>query len=204
MNLFGNLFHRKERESLSMEALRKLGFHEEILLRIKEVAGTELQLLQNYHEVTIGLSFMCKQEEAQQLVEQLQARFQQSGYFIFINETDVGWRNHSVIGIVQTESQFELLKILDTNGDNYDISNADVIMKLAEWHQRIPFKIIGADFDWIEITFEKLPAGAELVALAKEITIFCPDAVEFEEDEVSIEETVKHMEETKKIFLWWD
>lgn len=204
MNLFGNLFNKKERERISGETLQELGFNEEVQVVIKEAAGMEFYPLENYHEVTIGIYFKCSQGEAEQLVDQLRAEIQPLGYLPFIAETDVGWRSNSIIGIVKTDSPFELLKILETNGDNYDISNEDVIVKLKEWHQRNPFTVTGANFDWVEIAFEKLPARAELTALAKEVTVFCPDAVEFDEDEVSIEETVKSMEETKKIFLWWD
>lgn len=204
MSLFGNLFRTKERESLSSEALRELGFHEDILLRIKEVAGTRVQSLQNYPEVTIGLSITCKPEEAEMIVEQLRGAIQHLGYLPFIAETDVGRRKNSIIGIVQTESQFDLLKLLDTNGENYDVSNEDVIGKLTEWHKRFPFTIVGANFDWVDLAFIKVPTGIELAELAKEITEFCPDAVEGEGAEEEIQELITDLKETKRLFLWWD
>lgn len=204
MKLFGKLFKKDNSKEVSEHSLLELGFGEEILAILNQAAADGLHPLRNYEETTIGLSFSLPKREAEQAVEELRFRILHRGYFLFISDVEFGRKNNSRIGVVKTDNQFQVLKTLKTNGENYDISNEEVIMKLQEWHQRTPFTITGANFDWVELTFESLPANPKLKALAKEIEAFCPDAVEFEEDDVNMEETVKSMEETKKIFLWWD
>lgn len=204
MKFFGSLFKKDDSKTISEQTLQELGFSDQVLTILNEASNNSLYPFQNYHDVTIGLSFILREEEAEKTVRELRSKILHLGYFPFINETDLGRSNKIRVGIVKTDSQFELLKILDTNGDNYDINNDDVICKLKKWHNRYPFTVIAANFDWVEIDFDKLPTNAELAAFAEEIMEFCPDAAEYEDDEVSIEETMKNIEETKRLYLWWD
>nr|WP_286180780.1 DUF4253 domain-containing protein [Bacillus sp. ISL-37] len=106
------------------------------------------------------------------------------------------------ISIIPGTDKFDILRIQQTNGNNYDISNERVISKLKEWYRRYPFIIIGADYDWVEANFEVFPEGKALKAFAKEIYKFCPDLVE--QGSGSINGLIEEMEETRKLYLWWD
>jgi hypothetical protein len=89
---------------------------------------------------------------------------------------------------------------MHTDGDEYDISNQDVIDRLKEWEINSPFDIIGADSDWVEIEFKILPK--DLTAFAEEVHDFSPDAVE--QGPGSIAALAKEIQKTKRLLLWWD
>ncbi|RHW43338.1 DUF4253 domain-containing protein [Neobacillus notoginsengisoli] len=206
-SLFG-LGEKRKKEIDNDKLVEKLGFSEEVIDRIKEVAATSLQPLEisdlyNYDKkTTVGLSFLTLEEKAERLVVDLQSHIKQLGYLAFINERNYKQGSKSKIGIIKGNDQFELLKILQTNGDNYDISNDDVILKLKQWNNRYPFIIIGADFDWVEAKFTVLPLDREIKSFAKEMYEFCPDVVD--QGTGSIEELIEEMKETNKLYLWWD
>ena len=133
---------------------------------------------------------------------ELQSQINQLGYLAFISERNFKQGSKSNIGIIKGNDQFELLKILQTNGDNSDINNDDVISKLKQWNTSYPFIIIGADFDWIEAKFTVLPSNQEIKSFAQEMYEFCPDVVE--QGAGSNQELIEEIKETKKLFLWWD
>ncbi len=104
------------------------------------------------------------------------------------------------IGVMKGTDQYEILRIMHTDGDDYDISNQDVIDWLKELERKAPFEIIGADSDWVEIEFKTLPK--DLKAFAEEVYDFCPDAVD--QGPGSVEDLVKEIRKTNRLFLWWD
>ncbi|MFS0823222.1 DUF4253 domain-containing protein [Bacillus sp. 1P02SD] len=201
---------KKHKNEINDEIVKEPGFTQEVLNIIKQVSNNNLQPLKIndlYNEdgiTTVGISFMTLEEKAEKLVVELQSKIKHLGYYAFINERNFIKGNNSKcrIGVLKGTDQFELLKILQTNGDNYDISNDDVISKLKQWNKRYPFSIIGADFDWIEAEFLVLPSDQHIQSFAKEMYEFCPDIVE--QGTGSIEELIEEIKETKKFYLWWD
>lgn len=144
-----------------------------------------------------GACVVVKQEEAEHLVLKLGEEFRSINYLAFICDSD-----REKISIIPGSDQFDVLRLQQTNGDNYDISNEKVISKLKDWYRRHPFIIIGADYDWVEVNFQVIPEGKELKAFAIEISKFCPDIVE--QGSGSIEGLIEEMKETGKLNLWWD
>ncbi|RFB11406.1 DUF4253 domain-containing protein [Bacillus sp. HNG] len=200
---------KKHKNEINDEMVKELGFIQEVLNIIKQVSNNNLQPLKIndlYNEdgiTTIGISFMTLEEEAEKLVVELQSKIKHLGYYAFMNERNFikGNKSKCRIGVLKGNEQFELLKILQTNGDNYDISNDDVISKLKQWNNRFPFSIIGADFDWIEAEFLVAPSDQHIQSFAKEMYEFCPDIVE--QGTGNIEELIEEIKETKKFYLWW-
>jgi hypothetical protein len=144
-----------------------------------------------------GICVEVKQEEAEPLVLKLREELKSIDYLVFICDSE-----REKISIIPGTDKFDILRIQQTNGNNYDISNERVISKLKEWYRRYPFIIIGADYDWVEANFEVFPEGKALKAFAKEIYKFCPDIVE--QGSGSINGLIEEMEETRKLYLWWD
>lgn len=138
-----------------------------------------------------------KQDQAENLVLKMRKEMEVLGFLPFICDTE-----HNKVCISQVSDQFDIIKIQQTNGDNYDISNEMVVSKLKEWHLRYPFTIIGADFDWVEATFQVIPDGKNLRSFATEMYKFCPDIVE--QGSGSINGLMEELKESKKLFLWWD
>jgi hypothetical protein len=115
----------------------------------------------------------------------------------FVVEVNAGIKTDR-IGILKGTDQYDILRVMHTDGDDYDISNSDVIERLKEWEKSSPFDIIGADNDWVEIEFKTLPK--DLRAFAEEVYDFSPDAV----DQGSVCGLIAEIQRTKRLFLWWD
>lgn len=182
--------------------IEQSGISEEALAIIKSNVNGRLRPFYNaalYTEKTevAGICIEVKQEEAEHLVLKLGEEFKSINYLAFICDSD-----HEKIGIIPGSDQFDFLRLQQTNGDNYDISNEKVITKLKDWHRRHPFIIIGAAYDWVEVKFQVNPEGKELRAFAKEISKFCPDIIE--QGSGLIDGLIEEMKETGKLNLWWD
>jgi len=144
-----------------------------------------------------GICVEAKQAEAEQLVLKLMEELKAINYLAFICDSE-----REKIGIIPGSDQFKILKLQQTNGDNYNINNERVISKLKKWHRSYPFTVIGADYDWVEANFDVFPEGKELKELARELADFCPDIVE--QGTGSINGLIEEITETKKMYLWWD
>ncbi len=183
--------------------LAEIGIPDEVLTIISKFTGGRLKpfyktdLYTDKRGEIIGVCVEVKQNQAEELVTEMREEMQELGYLPFICDSE-----HNKVCISQVSDQFDILKIQQTNGDNYDISNEMVISKLKEWHHRYPFTIIGADFDWVEASFQGIPDGKELRSFATEMYKFCPDIVEQEAG--SINGLMEELKESKKLFLWWD
>jgi hypothetical protein len=104
------------------------------------------------------------------------------------------------IGIIKGPDQYDILRIMHTNGDDDDVSHEAVIEKLKGWGKRCPFEIIGAENDWVEIEFRIMPR--DLKAFADEVYDFSPDTVD--EGVGSLPALIKDITATKKLMLWWN
>lgn len=199
-------FAKNEAKQVNAEELAiQSGFTEEVIIVIKRIAKTDLRPFYSkdlYSEgaaKAIGLFFNTKEETAEGQLFKLQTELKPLGALAFITERE---DKKASVAIVMWNDQFDILKIQQTNGENYDISNNDVVVKLKEWHNRYSFTIIGADHDWVEANFIELPISNDLKSFAKEIYQFCPDIVD--QGTGSLEDLIEELEESKKLFFWWD
>jgi Domain of unknown function (DUF4253) len=195
-------------EEVSVDKALEMGFSKEALILIREVSDSGLHHLiirDLYEEVKIrveGISFTTFHEGVEDLILNLQPKLRPFGLLVFIVEKNFGRKNACKIGIIKGNHSFEIIDILQTNGENYDISNEDILAKLRTWDKQYTITLIGGNHDWLEIQFSILPSDRELVSLVKDIYEFCPDMVD--EGSESFEELVKEIMETKSLYLWWD
>src|SRR3990170_3672820 len=110
-----------------------------------------------------------------------------------------------VLTLLKEETREPIHRLTGYDEDGYqimadDVSNEDVIAKLREWGKGSPFEIIGAENDWIEIEFKKLPKN--LKSFVEDLEDFCPDAVE--DGAGAEEELVKELQKNRRLYLWWD
>ncbi|MEH7443509.1 DUF4253 domain-containing protein [Bacillus sp. JJ1122] len=199
-------FAKNEAKQVNAEELAvQSGFVEEVIKVIKSAANTDIQpfYYKDLHSEgaakAIGLSFNTKEETAEGQLYKLKTELKPLGALAFITERK---NKTASVAIVMGNDQFDIIKIQQTNGENYDISNIEVIVKLKEWHNRYSFTIIGANHDWVEADFIELPNSKDLKSFAKEIYQFCPDIVD--QGTGSLEGLIEELEESKKLFLWWD
>jgi hypothetical protein len=140
---------------------------------------------------------------AKKIVREHISKLSSSGHYIYLKNLsfDDSFRNSFYdISIIKCQDQFELVKFVQTNGINYDITNEDVINKLMKWHEKSPFIIVVADEDRIEADFIKLPT--DLNAFTQDIYEFCPDVID--QGAGSEEELIKYFKSEKSFWLWWD
>ncbi|NKE06542.1 DUF4253 domain-containing protein [Mesobacillus selenatarsenatis] len=183
--------------------IEECSISEEAMTIVKRYSNSRLLPFYNqdlYSEKPVkiaGVCVKCKQDETELLALKLREELKAINYLAFICDS-----NREKVAMIPGSDQFEILKIQQTNGDNYEISNRSVISKLKEYYRSYPFTIIDADYDWVEVEFEVLPNGKELKAFAREIAEFCPDLVE--QGTGSINDLMEEIKGTRKLSLWWD
>lgn len=186
------------------ELAKSIKFDRQVLIIAKEETGASIYRLIGYDEkdyqiVADGIAVTVPEDRTDRALASLRKKLAPLKYMAFVVEMNAGIKTDK-IGILKGTDQYDILKVMHTDGDDYDISNSDVIERLQEWEKSSPFDIMGADNDWVEIEFKTLPK--DLKAFAEEVYDFCPDAVE--QGPGSVGGLVAEIERTKRLFLWWD
>ena len=57
---------------------------------------------------------------------------------------------------------FAALREAETNGDNYDISTADIIARLKKWQKLYAFRLTEVDYNTVTLKFDTLPKARAL------------------------------------------
>jgi hypothetical protein len=186
------------------ELARTIKFDRQVLIIAKGESQERIGRLIGFDEdgyqiIAPGITISVPEDKTDRVLSSLRRKLLPLRYMAFVVEMNEGLKIDK-IGIIKGTDQYDILRIMHTDGDEYDISNQDVIDRLKEWEIHSPFDILGADDDWVEIEFKTLPK--DLNAFAEEVYDFCPDAVD--EGPGSIAELAKEIQKTKKLFLWWD
>jgi len=180
----------------------RIEFPETVLAEIKK-SGTNLRQLSTVDDggqgiLAAGVTIDVSQEEAVAAVEHLRERLGY-GYLVFISERHFGFEPDNV-SVLRGTDQYEMLRVMQTNGWNYDISPETVIERVKLWDSRYGLDIYGAAFDWLEARFERAPA--DMMAFAREVYEFCPDVVD--QGTETVEALANEMARTNSVYLWWD
>jgi len=149
----------------------------------------------------IQITFV-KENQARTIVRNYLSKFEQSGYYIYLKNLDFDkeFAIYYDVVVIKCKDQFELVKLAETSGLNYDVTNDDVVDRLKLWHKQSPFTIIVADEDRIEADFIRVPA--DLREFAKEVHDFCPDVIE--QGAGSEQELIEYFKKEQSFWLWWD
>lgn len=95
--------------------------------------------------------------------------------------------------VAPTEDQFEVLRIEETNGDNYGLATEDIIVALRQINDEYGIEILDAGFDYVVFSLIQIPKGKKMKQLGDFLLRICPDLyeapVDFPDDVVE---------------LWWD
>lgn len=185
------------------EIARRIGFDKEVLTLLKEETREPIRRLTGYDEdgyqiMANGISVSAPQDKVEQLLAGLKSKLRKKGYMAFIVEMNDGIKTDK-IGVLKGIDPYDILRVMQTNGDNDDVSNEDVIEKLKEWEKGSSFEIIGAENDWIEIQFKRLPKS--LKSFVEDLEDFCPAAVE--DGAGAEEDLVKEIQKTRRLYLSW-
>jgi len=186
------------------EVARILKFDREVLIIAKEESQDRIDRLVGYDEndyqiIAPGILVSVPEDRTDRVLSSLRKRLHPLKYMAFVVEMNAGLKIDK-IGILKGTDQYEILRIMHTDGNDYDISNEDVIDRLKDWEKIASFDILGADSDWVELEFKTLPK--DLKSFAEEVYDFSPDAID--QGAGNIEGLVKDIQKTNRLFLWWD
>jgi hypothetical protein len=186
------------------ELARIIKFDCKVMIVVKEATQEHIHRLIGYDEngyqiIAPGIAVPVPDDRSDDILAALRRKLRPRHYMAFIVEMNAGLKT-DMIGILKGTDQYEILRVMQTNGDDYDISNQDIIDRLKEWEKCCSFDIIGAENDWVELEFKSLPE--DLKAFAEEVYEFSPDAVD--QGWGSVEGLIKEIKKTNRLFLWWD
>ena len=182
----------------------QIGFEADVLLLVKEEAKSHLHRMSGYDGdgyqiMANGIVISVPWSRSDQVLWSLREKLKRRNYMAFQIEINNSLKVDR-IGIIKGTDQYEILRIMHTNGDDDDVSHEDVIAKLKQWEKRIRFEIVGAENDWVEIEFRTMPQ--DLKAFAEDVYEFSPETVD--EGTGSLAELVKDISATKRLVLWWN
>jgi voltage-gated potassium channel Kch len=188
----------------SEELARTIKFDRQVLIMVKEETQEHLQRLIGYDEddyqiMAPGVAVSLPEEKTDRALSSLRKKLAPLGYMPFIVEMNAGTRT-AKIGVIKGTDPYEILRIMHTDGSDYDISLQDVIARLKEWGKLAPFTIIGADSYWVEIEFIAQPA--DLKSFVGEVNDFSPDTIE--EGPGTLEGLMKEIKRTNRLTLLWE
>lgn len=186
------------------ELARTIKFDRQVLLIVKELTQEPIRRLVGYDKddyqiIAPGIVAPVPEEKIDRILDTLRKKLAPLHYMPFVVEINSGLKLKK-IGVIKGTDQYEILRIMHTDGNEYDISNQDVIDRLKEWREIASFDIIGADSDCVEIRFKKLPK--DIKSFAKEVSEFSPDTLM--QGPGTVEKLAKEIQRTKKVMLLWE
>lgn len=125
-----------------------------------------------------------------------------SGNYIFLTNLnfDESYNSYYDIVIINYSDPFKIIRLIGTDGINYDLYNNDIVKKLKEWDKQVNFKVAVIDAARIHAYMQKLPE--DISKFTDEVYKFCPDVID--QGYESMNEMVKDYNNNKYFWLWWD
>ena len=93
--------------------------------------------------------------------------------------------------IIDSSDVFDILRVEQTEGGNYDLDNEAIIAQLKNWEEQYGLQILKSSSSGVTIKFLNLPRNSK--KLRQELIEFCPDLYE-----------VDHQDLKQPLELWWD
>ena len=151
---------------------------------------------------TNGATLGVAADRADGLLLAAQPLFLERGFYLFRHEPNYGIGGApDEIALVPMRDQFEVIRLVGTNGVNMDLLNDGVIAWLRKLERDAPFVLTGIGYDHVEGRFLQ-PVGPHADAIAKRLNGFCPDVVD--QGTGSIKELANEIGRLNTFFCWWD
>jgi hypothetical protein len=122
------------------------------------------------------------------------------GYIIYLTDADYRFKRAKQVSLIRTQDQWDVLRLQQTDGINYDITTDSLITLLKQFDKKYSIRVLGAGLDWCEFSIEEEPV--DWMALAREVYAICPDVVD--QGTGTVEELAREMNANNRLFLWWD
>lgn len=148
-----------------------------------------------------GFSILVPEADAPKIVERLRQQLPE-GMVAFIGTTKPADDDLEGVEVVVApgKDQFDCVRLAQTEAPNFELTNADLIRKLRDYHKQLDIDIFHAESDTLTFVIRKPPT--DWLALADDIGAFCPDIVD--QGVGTVEALAKFLEKSKQVSLWWD
>jgi hypothetical protein len=147
-------------------------------------------------------SVLVPDEDAQSVVSRLRGELG-PGLLAFVGCTrslaDPPDKGSEVV-VAHGNSQFDIIRVAQSDAVNYDMGTEDLIRKLEEYHSKYGIDIFHAETDTIEFRLTSMPS--DLAEFCKDLYEFCPDIVD--QGVGTVEELQREIAKSGTVFLWWD
>ena len=150
---------------------------------------------------TEGFAVSVPSARAERLVAAAQPRFLEKGYYLFRSEQHFSIGGHADrVALFPRRDPYEILRLMGTNGWNYDIGPDSIVAWLKVLERDHPFVLTGMGFDWVEGRFRSAIRDAN--ALARRFYAFCPDVVS--QGTETVEALAQELVTSQRLYCWWD
>ncbi len=151
--------------------------------------------------LTEGFAVSVPSARAERLVTAAQPRFLEEGYYLFRSEQHFGIGGQADgVALFPRSDAYEILRLMGTNGGNYDIGPDSIVAWLKALARDHPFVLTGMGFDWVEGRFRSAIPDAD--ALARRSYAFCPDVVD--QGTETVEALAQELVESQGLYCRWD
>ncbi|HKW39691.1 MAG TPA: DUF4253 domain-containing protein [Gemmatimonadales bacterium] len=151
--------------------------------------------------VTEGFAVGVPSNRSEALVDAVQSRFLEKGFYLFRAEQHFGIQGRADrVALFPRPDPYEILRLMGTNGANYGIGSDSIVAWLRAVQREQPFILTGIDFDWVEGRFTGVIRDP--ARLAKWFYTFCPDIVE--QGTGNVDALAKELVESQRLYCWWD
>ena len=142
------------------------------------------------------------EKKANHILETIREKWKTKGYNQYKTNLsfDDNWNPVYDLAIVNGYSDYELLKIYNVSGINYDITNEYVIDQIRAWRKNIDMHFVTFDHARFEAKIDKLNYDTKI--LATENYALCPDVID--QGYNSMEELIQGISESGYLWCWWD
>ena len=118
--------------------------------------------------LTEGFAVSVPSARAERLVTAAQPRFLEEGYYLFRSEQHFGIGGQADgVALFPRSDAYEILRLMGTNGGNYDIGPDSIVAWLKALARDHPFVLTGMGFDWVEGRFRSAIGDADALARAR-------------------------------------
>lgn len=185
-----------------IELCSQIDFDENIALIVKKISNSSgisqlAECLESEEDLVVnGITIDVDEEDAYEVIDKLWEALDDNGYIAFYCERNYG-DEPDKIGVIKSEDELDILRIMKPEGVDGDPTSEEIMAKINEWRLRYPMRLIGADFNWVEIVLSS--DITNIKDLTNEINELWPEVVENTADDY--EEFVQYVEESHIIFL---
>jgi hypothetical protein len=150
---------------------------------------------------TTGVVVPAEAKRAEALVDAAQDRFLAQGFYLFRVAQHFGINGHpDTLALYPSRDRYAILRLVGTNGANYDIGPDSIVAWLTALEREQPFVLTGIGFDWVSGRFTTPLTDPD--GLAQRFNAFCPDIVT--QGTGTVAALARELKRSRELYCWWD